>query len=316
MVQGGQGALRAYWHTLAHTYRTGGSRRGFRALRYLLHGVWHPAASRRWSVFATRNPLLKTWLDHHPRMLLKPLRPYVSRTHDFPARVEAIVGHYATLPEKVSSHALDLLLRGSAVPVAALPGKLGGSYSISLRRTEKFDKEGELILELADESHHPIYCLVFSFDPSRERLALRIGCVQGPRGNEGGRELIKSATKDLHGIRPKNLLIDALCALARVWGVGELFAVSNANRIYRSVHTVADYDTFWKELGGLRAGDGFFLLPPSTHHHDLTDVPANHRSQYRRRMQLREELERQIGEFPDRWGPRRFSAAGVSATAS
>jgi uncharacterized protein VirK/YbjX len=98
---------------------------------------------------------------------------------------------------------------------------------------------------------------------SDDGMALGIGCMQGPRG-EHGLQLIKDATRELHGLRPKNLMLKLLSQFAHDHGCATLRLVSNANRVVCSatrqgkVH--ADYDTLWQELGAVERADGDYQL--------------------------------------------------------
>jgi hypothetical protein len=60
-----------------------------------------------------------------------------------------------------------------------------------------------------------------------------------------------------------------------------------------AVQFSADYDGFWRELGGVEV-EGRFLLPLRPYHRDISEVPSNRRAAFRRRQTLIAELLAQI----------------------
>jgi len=209
-------------------------------------------------------------------------------------RAQIIINHYATLIKLLSQQSLETLAQGNSLLLATLIGKKGGHYQVTLGKTDRFDREGELVLQLRDSVQcREIFWIVFSLNIYEDHTGVEIGCIQGARG-EGARELIQCATKDLYGVRPKNLLVDALYALTTTWNLSDHFGVCNSSRVYNGDQTHADYDSFWLELGGSLGRNGMFRLPTKLQHHQLSEVPSHHRSEYRWRIRLREALGKQI----------------------
>lgn len=273
--------------------RTG---RLLRTARYLLRFLCNPVGASRWLYALNDRPELRFWLAHNPRFLLKPSRPYLSRDYSYSQRLRLVSCHHALLTELLAQHNIALLATGHAFVLASITGKLGETYSITLRKTDKFDREGELILGLQDVSH---CCEVFRLVISLSRneggsRCLEIGCVQGPRRDAGARELVRGATKAFFGARPKCMLVEASYSLANAWGISEILGVSNDYRIYKSPCTFADYDALWTEMGGVADRNGMFRLPPVLNHRNFADVPSHHRSEYRKRATLRHDVAGQI----------------------
>lgn len=283
-----------YCQSIALVWNLDSNKRVFRVARYIFKGLFRPVASLKWANVLKNAPELSLWLRRSPRLLLKPNRHYLNRNYNFDSRVKIIFNHYETLVKLLSLPSLESMADGNSIILANLVGKNGGDYQITLGKTDKFDREGELILKLKDFTQRSdVFCFVFSFNIYEERTGIEIGCIQGPN-NEEARELIKRATKEFYGIRPINLLADALYALTATWHVTEHFGVCNRSRIYNGYKTYADYDGFWLELGGTLGKNGMFRLPTELHHHQLSEVRSNHRSEYRRRIKLRESLGNQI----------------------
>lgn len=283
-----------YCDSIAQVWRLDSGHCLLRTLRYVIRGLRHPVGSIKWASTLMQAPVLRQWFSTNPRLLLKPSRHYISRCHSFRARVQIICNHYTALPRLLSPAAIRTLSQGHHLPLATLTGKKGGEFRVSLQRTDKFDREGELALVL-QESHHNqnIFHLIFSLNSINGRSRMEIGCMQGPRCAHG-KELLKQTTKELHGIRPRNLMIDVAYAISAAWGIVDRYGVCNQSRIYNGKDTHADYDTLWLEIGATRDRDGMFRLPASQHHHPLEEIPSHHRAEYRRRIALRAELKEKI----------------------
>jgi uncharacterized protein VirK/YbjX len=180
-----------------------------------------------------------------------------------------------------------------AVTLARIDGKSGLPYQLQLRAIEPMEREGELVLQLLQEDRL-VYSCAFSFVHSDAGMALGIGCMQGPRG-EHGLQLIKDATRELHGLRPKNLMLKLLSQFAHDHGCATLRLVSNANRVVCSatrqgkVH--ADYDTLWQELGAVARADGDYqLASEAICEPDLAAIASKKRSEARKRHETLCEL--------------------------
>jgi uncharacterized protein VirK/YbjX len=117
-----------------------------------------------------------------------------------------------------------------------------------------------------------------------------IGCVQG--GKAGGTlEAIRHATRELHGLRPKQLLVTLVRQLGWQFGCRQMLLVSNANRVVRSAarkgRVLADYDQLWTEMGAQRRADGDFELPcMPVQAPDMEAIPSKKRSEARKRHEM------------------------------
>lgn len=258
-----------------------------------------PVVTRDWFAEIDKNAVLAHFVLHKPRLLLKLQRPYLNRHYRPRARLNALVAHYEFLARTLSNELIDRLANGDGLCLARVATAGGRDYNLRLSGTDTFDREGELLLTLEqDVGRQRVACIAFSVTHKDGRPQLEIGCLQGATV-QAGKELIKQSTKDLHGLRPKNLLLDALYALAQSWGIPWIVAIDNGNRIYRSGNAdsnqvFADYDCFWRELGGVQGKNGQFLLPAQLVHRPPAAVASSRRAEYRRRQDLRESVTRQL----------------------
>lgn len=283
-----------YCHSVSCVLKLDSNKRRVRVARYIVKCLFNPVASMNWVIALNNLPELQFWFANNHRLLLKPGRHYINRNYNFELRTQIIFSHYAMLIRFLSTPSFEALAKGDSLILAALEGKTGQRYQITLQKTFKFDREGELVLQLSQcTGGSSVFRFVFSLNFYGEYNGLEVGCIQGPKG-EDACEIIKCATKDMYGIRPKYLLADALYALASNWKITELFGVGNRSRVYQDDQTHADYDTFWLELGSTLCRNGMFRLPTMLHHHQLSEVPSRHRSEYRKRILLRDTLGKQI----------------------
>lgn len=140
-----------------------------------------------------------------------------------------------------------------------------------------------------------------------------IGGLQGCKGVESKAVTIQ-ATRDLWGLRPKDLLIHAGYALADVFGAANLKAISNLGHARHAMKRKkdgwrADYDAYWRELGGAPIAGDFFLLPRARRRRSIEDVPLAKRSAWRARYAVVDAIRADIGRLA---APRR-AAPGARA---
>ncbi len=179
------------------------------------------------------------------------------------------------------------------VRLGTVPGKSGAPYHLQLCSLQPMDREGEMVLQLA-HGDDVIYSVAFTFFGCRTRasksVGVGIGCLQGPRGAEGLRR-VRDATRDLHGMRPKVLMVRLVRQLGYEHGCRSMILVGNANRtVHHSAkkgRLFADYNALWRELGAQERRDGDFDLPcenlplPA-----MEGIPSKKRSEARKRHEL------------------------------
>jgi uncharacterized protein VirK/YbjX len=158
-------------------------------------------------------------------------------------------------------------------------------------------REGMLTLSLFCGDHRA-YSLAFSLFREAGRIGMFIGGLQG-RSTEGALQRYKDLTKDFHGVRPRDLLLDCLRMLVPAFGAERIFAVSDSHRYIRHPYfrgsarsDHADYDEVWKDRGGTRVDETKFELPVALLSRPLEDVPSRKRALYRRRAEMLDSLQR------------------------
>jgi uncharacterized protein VirK/YbjX len=263
-------------------------------LKFFFRGLGTPQLTQSW-FDVWRLPKLSPLATLRPRVLLKLQRRYLRQGMDARQRWSVLEQHYDFAIRRFSAGALREIFTGAGVRLATLPAMEAGEFSIRLLYDNLFEKEGELSLVFFEEKmRRPLFALSFCISCCRpEQREIFIGGLQGYKG-VNGREYMVSITREMHGLRPKALLLFALQQLATHWGVRHLRAVSNETRVRRRDNNIkADYDEFWTDSGGRLEG-GNFDLPVEFATRDLAGIKANKRAMYRRRYRMLEELGFQI----------------------
>jgi uncharacterized protein VirK/YbjX len=184
------------------------------------------------------------------------------------------------------------------VQLAAVEGKTGTCYQLLLRAVGTYEREGELVLQLA-EGGAALYSIAFTFARRNGVDTVSVGCIQGANG-AGTLEAIRHATRELHGLRPKQLMVTLVRQLGHEFGCRDLRLVSNANRVVRGAmrqgRVRSDYDQLWRELGAEPQDDGDFLLRcealPAP---DMEQIASKKRSEARKRHELLAGLAEAVG---------------------
>lgn len=264
---------------------SGGLSRMRESVKLALRAFLNRQATYGWLQLLNSHPLFHELIKTSPRMIYKIYRPYLSNTLNCDQRLALLEDHYRF----VFRHGLaPLVLRAArgAVVLGELEGKTGGRYQIRLCAINALEREGELVLQLTQDEAL-VYSVAFAFFQGERGMAVGIGCMQGPQGDDG-LQRIKDATRELHGLRPKNLMLRLVRQLGHDYGCGELRLVGNGNRAMRGaarkgkVH--ADYDGLWEEMDAQRRPDGDYqlacetLAPPV-----MAEIASKKRSEARKR---------------------------------
>jgi uncharacterized protein VirK/YbjX len=253
-------------------------------LRALLHWKQTPD----WMELLNSHPAFSDYLRTYPKFLYKVYRPYNSHALGPQQRLEAIRAHYQFVFRRGLGQTIARASLGPVV-LAETAGKSGLAYRIELRTVNMFDREGELALQLTQDGK-AIYTVAFTLAPRDGVPAMNLGCLQGGK-TEDAREAIRIATRDLHGIRPKQLMVSLVQQLGYDYGCERVVMVSNRNRvIYKAIRhgrVLADYDQLWEELGARLRADGDYemdcapLAAPS-----LEQIVSKKRSEAKKRYEL------------------------------
>lgn len=248
-----------------------------------------PRLTRGWLELLNSDPALRELAKAQPRLIHKIYRPWLSKRLCQQRRLAALGDHYRFIVQQGLGEAVVQAARGG-LQLASFAGKSGAHYTIELRAVVPMEREGELVLQLMCQGTL-VYSLAFSFVREGALRQVGIGCVQGPQCG-AGLELAREATRDLHGLRPKNLLVRLASQLGHAVGCDDLVLVGNHNRTVcaksvRKGKVKADYDSLWLELGATRRPDGDWQMGCAPlQAPDMEEIPSKKRAEMRRRYDL------------------------------
>lgn len=253
-----------------------------------LRALLHPRVAPAWLRLLNSHPAFSDYLRTCPRFLYKVFRPYNSLALRPDQRLQAIRDHYDFIFRRGLGQTVARASQ-SPVMVAEVAGKSGAAYQIQLRTVDLFDREGELVLQLAQDGKL-VYSIAFTVAVRGGMPAVNVGCIQGGKTPDA-QEAIRSATRDLHGLRPKQLMATLVRQLGHAYGCERMVMVSNRNRvIYKALRhgrVLADYDSLWHELGAQLRPDGDYELPcVPLAAPDMGAIPSKKRAEARRRHEL------------------------------
>jgi uncharacterized protein VirK/YbjX len=271
--------LRAELHGLAYARE---------ALKLSVRALLYPRQTGRWLALLNSHPLFGQMLPSCPRLVNKIYRSYFSSRLRCDDRLDVLQTHYDT----VIRHGLAPLVARAAqgtVELCRLQARADAGYRIELRAGGLLCREGELVLRLMHGADL-LYSIAFSFLRHDGGIAIGIGCLQGAHGG-GGLEPVRAATRELHGMRPKNLLVRLVRQFGHDLGCTQLVLVGNGNRVVttsmRKGKVHADYDALWEELQAWRRPDGDFglgceNLPEPV----MEEIASKKRSEARKRHEM------------------------------
>lgn len=234
---------------------------------------------------------------HRPEMLGLVITPFVAAPWRASERFRAVIDHCAQVdalgwPLDVGDH--DYRRLADLADIS--PG-----LRLELSAPRWLAREGLLSLALV-EGDRLVFSLSFAPGRTSEGLVAYIGGLQGG-GDEDALARTRRLTKLAHGMRPRDLLIEAFRMLCRAYGVVRILAVADDIRVHRSAYlkarsadpVVMSYDAVWEDRGGTRGPDGFFHVSPVMKRRAADNIRPNKRSEYRQRYAMLDALQAAIG---------------------
>ncbi|MFL6671657.1 MAG: DUF535 family protein [Massilia sp.] len=265
-------------------------------LKLKARALVHRRHTRRWLQLLNSHPAFSEYVQNWPRFLYKIYRPYLTNTLCMQGRLDALASHYQFIFQRGLGQVVAQASRGGIV-LASAGGKSGASYQVRLRAVGTLEREGDLALQLC-QGEAVLYSVAFTFAWRGESMAVSVGCIQGANSADA-LDAIRQATRELHGMRPKHLLVTLVRDLGHALGCRRLYLVSNANRVVRGAmrqgRVRSDYDQLWLDLGATREPDGDYVLPcAALAEPDLDSIPSKKRAQARRRHEVVGRMAREL----------------------
>ncbi len=231
-------------------------------------------------------------MRQRPEFIGALLWPYLSASFDEGERLRRIIAHYEAVDGLPPQMHFDCDERLVLIDLAnVMPG-----LRLVMDQPIWFMREGGFTLNLFIDSFRA-FSIAFSLRREPDgQLSAWIGGIQG-RNRDDMLETYRVLTKLLHGLRPRDFLLEALKMLLRQMGVARLFAVSDASRHHRHAYfrgakqATQNYDEIWADRGGVAVDADFFELPMAPERRDEATIKPNKRSMYRKRFEFLDRLE-------------------------
>lgn len=296
-------AARKAWSWSRHVYRLHPQSISLfrRHLRWATAAALRPKQALDWFSFHDE-PAMQGFIHANPRLIFRALTRYMSVRWGLAHRTKVIQDTYRFILDRAGFLA-EAMRAPEGLILAELALDRGQRARIRIGSDAQFRKEGEISVFLELEGvAGPVTGMAFSLEQSGEWIAL-VGGFQGRKG--GDEDTIKLATKAMHGLRPKNLMVLLLQELALALDIAALRGVGNGVQVYRArlnnplvpVRNIRfDFDALWNEVGGVRLEDGWFGLPSTTPRRGPDEIKPNKRSMYAKRYALLDDLFRQVRE--------------------
>ncbi|WP_010429155.1 VirK/YbjX family protein [Enterobacter mori] len=275
--------------------------------KFMLRSLASPFSTARLLASLAKQPRLMQILQVQPGLPCRLHRPWLTVSMNRRNALEALNGHYQTMSQHLPVALLKGYLSSQGMTLLTLTGKDEQQFTIRLCADAFMDKEGEATLTFCNHQNTVLAEMTFTLCPFEGKSTVFIGGLQGAKAHVP-HELIQGATKACHGLFPKRLLVEAVMTLGTAFPVEQILAVSNATHIYRSWRyrkkkegkLLADYDSFWRSLGGERQESGHFALPLTMPRKPMEEIASKKRAEYRRRYELLDSLIQQMTQATQR----------------
>ncbi|RSD31596.1 VirK/YbjX family protein [Vibrio pectenicida] len=228
--------------------------------------------------------------EQNPRILEKPLKPYVCLNWRPHQRAIKIHEHF---------HALYQMYGSDTARFYTNDGwRLLSVLDCSIILCPGPEREGSLALKLVDQNQRDLFTLAFNISTTPKH-EIHIGALQGPSDCITDRgDIIKSLTKGMHGLRPKALMLEILLMLAKEWGISSIYGITNRGHVYQALRYIGSkrssisyqYAELWTEYGGTQVSKYMYDIPLVPVRKDPSSLNKNKRRLYTKRYAWLDEV--------------------------
>lgn len=274
--------------------------------KFVLAALKDPALADSLQHVGRQSPLGQL-LAERPETIGNLIWPYQCAAWDAKTRFARISAHLEAI-EKLPG----LKVEGDEKVILADLTSLSPDTFVMIDYSPWLAREGHLTLSLF-KGDFRAFTIAFSLS-NWPQTELFIGGIQG-RNDDRILDMYRDFTKEFHGVRPRDLMLELLRLFALRIGVQHIYAVADDHKISRHAYfgkkgTVGlNYDDVWVERGGSRIAPTHFELPLSRTRRDLNEVAAKKRSMYRRRYEMFDQLEASLPHDLAQAERRRFAAS-------
>jgi uncharacterized protein VirK/YbjX len=264
-------------------------------IEFLFLSMLHYVASKKIFNFFEQSDFLQ-FTANNPRISRKFLHRYLHCGMSVTRKAKAIIDHYTFINKNFTNEAIQVMYCGQSISLHELT--IGSElYTLEMGYSDSFYREGELALILLDSKKQRIYSIAFSFLKDTDKNYIFIGGMQGPQQTfTSSLEIIKTMTKEMHGLRPRNFMLLIMRAIATSLEIEKIVAVTTENHISKCHRNPlkhydkfqADYNGYFEE-GGVREGR-FFILSSDQKRKSIDSIESKKRSLYKKRYAMIDNL--------------------------
>jgi uncharacterized protein VirK/YbjX len=259
-------------------------------LKFKLRTYFNPGQSAQW--FELWQPL-SAFEPHYLGYKLEQVhRPHYDRRFSRTEIAQFLVQHETSFRQLFPPSLVQHIHQGEEVRLAEFEDKTGQTAFLSLGYSPQFNKEGSLLLSLHVQGIR-VVSLVFSIHAQGlEGGCIYLGCIQSVNLNT--REVVKQATKALHGIQPRILLLEVVQMMAEIFNIGRIEGINQDNHPYANTKKEKDIrinlNEIWALVGGQLNANGNVDIPAKLVLKPLEEYKSNKRSEYKQRHLLIENI--------------------------
>ena len=274
----------------AEGFKDGGAKRLPQRAKFWLH-----AMRRRAEIGAIlageRGEAARGMLASNPKLLGFLVWPFLCASWSGGRNLEALVQHGRVVDAVRRTYRTDLHAQQEVADLSAhYPG-----LRIVLDQPRWFLREGFATVNAFWEDAR-LYSLSFAFGEEAGDRVLYLGSIQG-RSLDGMNDVYRNMTKVMHGLRPRDLMIEIGRVIAQDAGCARMLGVADAHRYHHHPwfggrdKDSTDYDEVWADRDGEPVRDGrFWAMDTDFQKRDLAEVKAKKRSLYKKRYAMQDEI--------------------------
>lgn len=222
------------------------------------------------------------------RFLLAPFKPFCTHRWTPAQRLDRMINHLET----VSRIGGILRPREEEVRLLSSLPMFEDDYSVRVDEPSWTNKDGLAALSLWRGTDR-LFKITFLLQTIDNELVCLVGGIQGRNGPDM-LDLYRDMTKQMHGLRPRDFMVELHRLFCVALGVKHVLAVSEDGHYFRDPYwgrsavqvRQINLDDIWQERGGVLNADGWFELPLEAPRKDIEQIPAKKRSLYRKRYEL------------------------------
>ena len=261
-------------------------------LKFALRKLLARRQVRAFEAFVNSSPVYQDFFATRVQDAYPLLHAFIDKRLNTDARLAAM--QYDLIAAERHFGRKLLVQMGEARPLHVI-ARLTDDLTLCLNRNDNCVDEGMWSLSLRDGQENRLYMATFAFVPQ----GLLAASVQGPAGEEA-KDTVRRLTKQLHGLRPQQLMAAAFQYLAAALGLSALGIAHDHQAKLRwklKKRVKMNYDQYWQESGAILGDDGYWHLPAAPQRKEMDEIDSKKRSMYRKRYQMLDQAEAEMQAF-------------------